>query len=380
VRKPVRHFGTSPFAGFVVDARSDVIDVARINPDLPPPSVAVEAVERAIRATPYRYPDDVTDESLREAVARFYLDEYAVELDPGLEIVAVPGTRFAIMALAAIIAQPGDRVVLPDPGYPDYLAATEAVGAVAMPLPLHPITCQPQWEAVDRVRPAMIYLNYPSNPCGVCSEPGTFERAVRYAQSAECWLVQDLAYGPFQSRETPVRSVLQVPESKSRAVELWSASKAFSLAGWRIGVVVGNAELVGLVSDFVEMHLAAVWQGFQVGFASALNDGRDDMWRNAAAYRTRQTTLTAEIESAGYQCVPPNGGLSIWCAPPAEVNASRLATEFGVATASGDIFGRRGNGRLRISVSIPESLIPEVGRRLRGAAGTSSTMPSIDGH
>jgi len=365
----LKQLAASPFADMTINqARGDMIDLARINPDLPPSRIALSAAARFVRTTgSIRYPDSVSDIRLCKAVSAFYKREYDVALDPECEIVVVPGTRFGIMAVAAVTAGRDDLIVVPNPGYPDYCASARALDATTAPLPLNQTTFQPDWFAVDSLRPALLFLNYPSNPCGVCAQPATLDAAVAFATSHGCWLAHDLAYGSFCYDGRASSSIFQVPGASSVAVELWSASKTFSLAGWRIGVVVGNAEVVRRVSNFVELHVAAVWPGFQLGLAAALRNGVDDIRERASIYETRRDAFVATIRAADGRVAPADGGLSVWCQAPCGVDSRRMAVEFGLAAAPGEMFGSRGAGWLRLALTVPDQQVPEAARRLARA-------------
>src|SRR3954464_7414492 len=246
------------------------IDLGRGNPDLPPPERALSAVRDALgeTATPAVHGSPPFDgqPALREAIARRYAADHGVQLDPEREVAVVPGTKTGIMLAAVAAAGRGDVVLLPDPGYPDYLSGVALAGAQVAALPLDASAgWQPDFAAVATERPALVLLNYPSNPCAVCEAPGTFEAAVAYAHERDAWLVHDLAYGFLAFDGRRARSVLEVEGAREVAVELWSPSKVYGMAGWRLGFVVGNATLVGRVRALVDHTTAGVWTGLQRG-------------------------------------------------------------------------------------------------------------------
>src|SRR5437764_6235021 len=249
-RLPEQHFPRIRAAAAAARARPGprFIALGRGNPDLPPPARALSAVRDALgeTATPavHGYPPFDGQPALREAIARRYADDHGVTLDPEREVAVIPGTKTGIMLAAVAAAGRGDTVALPDPGYPDYLSGVALAGARPVALPLDASAgFQPDFGALGDERPALALLNYPSNPCSVCEAPGTFEAAVAWARERDAWLVHDLAYG-FLAFERRARSILEVEGAREVAAELWSPSKVYGMAGWRIGFLVGNAELV----------------------------------------------------------------------------------------------------------------------------------------
>lgn len=351
-------------------AGADVIDMTKINSDLAPAQVAVQVARKCLTEARFsRYACSVGEKALRVAATDFYRREYGVTLDADLEVAVVPGTRFGIMALAAATSGPGDVVIVPDPGYPDYVSATHATGADAMTLPLSIEGFQPLWSALAGRAATLLFLNYPSNPCGACAGSGTLEAAVTFAKTSGCWVAHDLAYGPFCYDGRRAASILQCPDASRVAVELWSASKVFGVAGWRVGLVVGNAELVQRVSTLVELHVAAVWPGFQLAVAAALRDGWDEVYERVAIHHRRRDSLIAAISATGTPVVAPEGGMAVWCRAPSGVDAPTLLHDHGLAVVAGEVFGERGAGWLRLALSVPDDRLEEAGRRITAAFG-----------
>jgi aminotransferase len=236
-------------------------DLGRGNPDAPPPAHAIAALTAAAQeqtAAVHGYPPFGGLPSLREAIAERYAADHGVTLDPEREVAVVPGTKTGIMLVALAAAGAGETVLLPDPGYPDYRSGVALAGAAATALPLDPAGAfQPDWAAVAGLSPALTVLNYPSNPCAACVRDGTFETAVAYAADRGGWLLHDLAYDGLAFDGHRARSVLEADGARDVAVELWSPSKAYGMAGWRIGFCVGNAELVGRVQALIDHTTAA---------------------------------------------------------------------------------------------------------------------------
>ncbi len=351
-----------------------VIDLGRGNPDLSPPAHAIAAVEQALgeTATPevHGYPPFQGQPALRAALAARYLADHGIRLDPEREIAVVPGTKTAITLVALATAQQGDTVLLPDPGYPDYLSGVALAGARAVALPLEATAgWQPDWGAVDPADlagAALVCLNYPSNPCSVVAAPGTFEEAVARAARHGAVLLHDLAYGflSFDAHGPTARSILEVPGAREHCVELWSASKIYGMAGWRIGFVVGNAEIVGRVRTLLDHVCAGVFTGLQRGLTAALAGDQADVGERRAVYAARRARLVA-AGLPGLQ--PPQGTFYAWWRLPDGVTARGLLEEHRVAVADGEGFGPRGRGWARLSLALPDDELAEGIERLCAA-------------
>lgn len=341
-----------------------LVDLGRGNPDIPPPAhvreaVAAAALEPAVPV--HGYPPFGGHRSLREAIARRYEADHGVALDPEREVAVVPGTKTGIMLAALATAGPGDVVLLPDPGYPDYPSGVALAGARAVPLPLDGSAAfQPDFDAVSGERPALTVLNYPSNPCATCVRDGTFPAAVAYAAERGGWLLHDLAYDrlAFDGREA--RSVLEAPGAREVAVELWSPSKVYGIAGWRIGFLVGCAEVVRRVQELIDHMTAGVWTGLQRGLQAALEGDQSSVEERRAVYQRRRDALAAALPDLA----APEGTFYAWWRLPEGLTAERLLSEHRVAVAPGEGFGERGRGWARLSLAIPDEDVAEAARRL----------------
>jgi len=348
------------------------IDLGRGNPDLPPPPHALEAARAAMleTATPavHGYPPFDGQPALREAIARRYALDHGVEIDPDREVAVVPGTKTGIMLAAVAAAGRGDTVALPDPGYPDYLSGVALAGARAVALPLDASAgFQPDFAALRSVRPALVMLNYPSNPCAVCEAHGTFEEAVVWAHESGCWLVHDLAYG-FLAFNGRARSILEVEGAREVAAELWSPSKIYGMAGWRVGFLVGAAELVARVQMLLDHTAAGVFTALQRGLQAALEGDQSDVAARREVYRRRRDVLVAQL---GETIAVPEGTFYAWWRLPEGVTAEGLVERARVGLAPGEGFGARGAGWARMSLAVPDADVEEGAERLADAIASS---------
>jgi L-glutamine---4-(methylsulfanyl)-2-oxobutanoate aminotransferase len=343
-----------------------VINLGRGNPDLPPPPVALDAlqVELAASGGMHGYPPFQGRPALRAAIAAHYRRDHGVELDPEREVAVVPGTKTAIMLAVLACADAGQAVALPDPGYPDYLSAVALAGARTLALPLAAAAAwQPDLDALGAERPALVVLNYPSNPCAVCEAPGTFEAAVAFAHERGAWLLNDLAYAFLAFDGRRARSVLEVDGAREVAVELWSPSKVYGMAGWRVGFAVGNAELVGRIRLLLDHLAAGVPVALQHGLEAALSGDQGHVHERFEVYRRRREVL---VQGLGVD--PPEGTFYAWWRLPDGMTAERLLAEERVAVAPGEGFGARGAGYARLSLALDDAELEEGVARLAALA------------
>jgi aminotransferase len=349
-----------------------LIDLGRGNPDLPPPGHAIEALRAAALETDtvavHGYPQFQGHPDLRAAIAERYRADHGVELDPDREVAVVPGTKTGIMLATLAAAGEGDGVLLPDPGYPDYRSAVALAAAREVALPLDASAGhQPDFSAVpagERERARLLVLNYPSNPCAVCAAPGTFEAAVAFAHAHGCWLLNDFAYGFLAFDGRRGASVLECDGAREVAIELWSPSKIYGMAGWRVGFAVGAAELVGRIKTLLDHTAAGVWTGLQRGLIAALRGDHAHVATRREVYRLRRDALVGTLRAAGGEIDAPGGTFYAWWRPPAGLTAERLLAEHRLAVAPGEGFGARGAGWVRLSLALADSDVAEGAQRL----------------
>ena len=339
-----------------------VVDLGRGNPDVPPPPhVAARLAEAAAsrESRTHGYAPFAGLRSLKEAVAGRYRTVYGVELDPEREVAVVPGTKTALVEVALCTAGPGDSIVLPDPGYPDYFSAVALAGARLAQLPIDP---RPDFgEAPDA---AALYLNYPSNPAALAAPDGVFADAVAYAERTGTLVLHDFAYGDLVFDGRTPASFLAEPGAREAGAELFSMSKSYGMAGWRLGFVVGNAELVRrleLLSDHVR---AGIFAPLQEAAIAALTGPQDTVEERRAVYEARRDRVVAALPGARSE-----GTFFAWWALPDGLTVERVLDEARVALAPGEGFGPSGAGHARISLAVPDDALDEGLERLRGLLG-----------
>ena len=337
-----------------------VIDLGRGNPDVPPPAhVAARLAEVAAGddARVHGYAPFAGLRKLKEAVAERYRDVYRVALDPEREVAILPGTKTALVDFALCVAERGSTTVLPDPGYPDYFSAVALAGARVAALPIEP---RPDFSAVLAEDVAAVYLNYPSNPAAAAVPDGTFAEAVAYAERTGAVVLHDFAYGDLVFDGRPPASFLAEPGAKEVGVELFSMSKSYGMAGWRLGFVVGNAEIVRRLELLNDHVRAGIFVALQEAAVAALTGPQDSVEERRALYEARRNRVVAAIPGARSE-----GTFFVWLRLPDGVTVERILEETRVALAPGEGFGSRGAGHARISLAIADEVLDEGLERVR---------------
>src|ERR671935_1654226 len=256
-----------------------LVDLGRGNPEVGPPMHVVEALQRAAeRPVAHGYAPFTGLPELKEAIAARYRDVYGVDLDPAREVAVVPGSKTALMEFALVAVERGETILLPDPGYADYPSAVALAGA--------------QRESFTgdfaAARGAALYLNHPSNPTAACAPEGLFDEAVRWAERQRAWVLHDFAYGDLAFDGRRPQSFLATDGARDVGIELFSMSKTYGMAGWRLGFAVGNAELVGRIETLQDHVLAGVFRPIQEAGIAALTGSQDSVEERRATYERRR--------------------------------------------------------------------------------------------
>jgi aminotransferase len=346
-----------------VAAVGDVVDLGRGNPETGPPQHVIEALaEAADKPTAHGYAPFRGIAGMREAIAERYRGVYGVELDPEFEVAVVPGTKTAIVELSLALAERGTTVVLPDPWYPDYPSGPALAGAGLATVRLDPgDDWQPDFDTAPTENVAALYLNYPSNPCAAVARDGTFERAVEYAHATGAAIVHDFAYGDlvFDGREP--RSFLATPGAKDVGVEMFSMSKSYGMAGWRLGFVLGNAEIVERINLLNDHSRVGIFRPIQEAGIAALTGPQQSVAERAATYERRRDRVLEVVDAVS------EGTFYVWLQLPDGLTADELLTRHHLALAPGDGFGPSGAGYARISLAVSDERL-ELGLERLAAA------------
>ena len=340
-----------------------LVDLGRGNPELgPPPHVAAALAESAARHDVHGYAPIRGLPRTKEALAARYRDVYGVEVDPEREVALIPGTKTGIVELALVLANEGDTILLPDPYFPDYRSGPALAGARLETVPLRP---GDGWSPDLDVAPAAaaLYLNYPSNPCAVCAPPGTFASAVSWAERTGGAVVHDAAYTDIVFDGRRAESFLATPGAKDVGVEMWSMSKTYGMAGWRIGFVVGNAEIVERVNLLNDHERVGIFEPLQRAAIAALEGPQDSVAARVAGYERRRDLIASALPGP----VVCEGTFFVWLQLPEGLTAERLLEEHRVAVAPGEGFGPSGAGWARISLAVADDVVEAGAERLANA-------------
>lgn len=341
-----------------------LVDLGRGNPDVPPPAHVVEALAAAARRSDtHGYAPFAGLVSLKEAIAARYRDVYGVTVDPAREVAVLPGSKTGLIEFAQVTAERGTSIVLPDPGYPDYRSALAVAAAVHVALPLAD-DGRPDWDAVPPDGAAALYLNYPSNPVSVCAPDGVFEEAIAWAERTGTWVLHDFAYGDLVFGGRRPQSFLATEGAREVGLELFSMSKSYGMAGWRLGFAIGNAELVARIEDLQNHVFAGVFMAVQEAGVAALTGPQESVEERRVLYERRRDRVVDALPGARSE-----GTFFVWLELPDGVTCERLLEEQRVALAPGEGFGERGRGRARLSLATPDDRLDLGLERLAAAFG-----------
>jgi len=347
-----------------------LVDLGRGNPDVPPPPHVIEALVESAREQTTRvhgYAPFAGLPELRRAIANRYATHYGVELDPEREVAVVPGTKSALVELVLCLAERGDTVLLPDPYYPDYPSGVALAGADLRLLPLDPERgYAPRFDLAPREHVAAVFLNYPSNPTAAAARDGVFADAVTFADETGAAIIHDFAYGDLVFDGRKPRSFLGEPGSREVGVELFSMSKSYGMAGWRLGFVVGNAELVARMTTLQDHIRAGIFHAVQQAGIAALTGPQDTVAERTRLYQGRRDRVLAAV---GALAAPCEGTFYVWIRLPEGVTPERLLEEQRLVVAPGEGFGPSGAGWARLSLATPDELIDAGLERLAAAVG-----------
>jgi aminotransferase len=330
-----------------------LVDLGRGNPEVGPPQHVIDALAAAANEpSAHGYPPFRGLPALREAIADRYSALYGVELDPDSEVTIVPGTKTAICELALVLAEGGSTIVLPDPYYPDYPSGPALAGAHTGYVPLdRDAGWAPDFAAAPSDDVAAVFLNYPSNPCAVCVAEGTFAAAVAYAQETGAAVVHDFAYGDIVFDGRTPQSFLAEPGAREVGVEMFSMSKTYGMAGWRLGFVVGNAEIVSRLDLLADHARVGIFTPVQHAGIAALTGPQESVAGRVENYRRRRERVREVLPH-----VESEGSFYLWWELPDGLTPEGLL-EHRVAVAPGEGFGSRGEGWARLSLAVTDEVL-----------------------
>jgi len=340
----------------------DVIDLGFGNPDLPSPDVAVQTLIEAARdPANHRYSASRGIDDLREAFAGRYRRRFGVDLDPDTEVISTIGAKEGLSHLMWAMLQPGDAAIVPDPSYPIHIYAPIIAGAEVRSAPIG--SEDDYFEVVHRMfkeswpRPRIIIVSFPHNPTAQTVDIGFFERLVGFARENEVVVVHDFAYADIAFDGYRPPSILEVPGAKEVAVELYSLTKGHSMAGWRVGFMAGNQEVVAALAKLKSYLDYGTFQPIQIAAAAALNQADEFVEEVNETYRSRRDALVDGLADVGWKMDRPRGTMFTWAPIPGPYEeldsiefSIHLLDKSGVAVSPGLGFGQSGEGFVRFAL------------------------------
>jgi alanine-synthesizing transaminase len=350
----------------------DVIDLGFGNPDIPSPEIAVEKLrEAALNPRNHRYSVSRGIDQLRLAASEHYQRSFGVSLDPETEIASTIGAKEGLAHLMWVLVDRDETVVVPTPAYPIHRVAPRLAGATVV-TPRADGGIDAIAEAVRSSRPKVVIVSFPHNPTTVVATADELQRLVDLAREHEFLLVHDFAYADvaFDGHKPP--SILAADGAKDCAVELYSLTKSFSMAGWRVGFVLGRADVVGALAKLKSYLDYGTFQPIQIASTVTLREAPEYPAEVCEIYRSRRDVLISGLARAGWHVEPPRGTMFVWAPIPEQFRelgslefALRLARDADVAVSPGIGFGEGGDGHVRFALVENEQRIGQATRAIK---------------
>src|SRR3954447_20917669 len=356
---------------------TDIIDFGMGNPDMPTPSHIVDKlIETARDPKAGRYSASRGILGLRRAMAGYYARRFGVQLDPETEVVATLGSKEGFANLAQALTAPGDVIICPNPAYPIHAYGFIMAGGVFRHVPALPPKAY--LAGVSRAvkhsapPPTVLILSYPSNPTAQCVDLDFYREAISLAKKHDMLVISDIAYSEIYFDDNPPPSVLQVEGAKDIAVEVNSLSKTYAMAGWRVGMVVGNERICAALARVKSYLDYGAYTPIQVAAATALNGPQDCVDEIRGIYKARRDVLVQSMKRAGWDIPSPSASMFAWAPVPEQFKeagsllfSKLLIEEAGVAVAPGIAFGEYGEGYVRIGLVENEHRIRQAARNVK---------------
>ncbi|MRH43708.1 aminotransferase class I/II-fold pyridoxal phosphate-dependent enzyme [Aquibacillus halophilus] len=351
----------------------DVINLGQGNPDLPTPSHIVEELKKAADNPIYHKYSPFRGQSfLKEAIVTYYKREYGVDLDPETEVAILFGTKTGLVEISQCLLNPGDLALLPDPGYPDYMSGIALANAETELMPLlRENSYLPDYSTINQSaldKAKLMFLNYPNNPTSATATKDFFDQTIDVAKKHNICIVHDFAYSALGFNGKKPQSFLQSEGAKETGVEMYTLSKTYNMAGWRVGFVVGNASVVESI-NLIQDHLyVSLFGAVQQAAEQALLGDQSEVMKLVQIYERRRDTFIAKLNKIGWKVEPPKGTFFAWLPVPdgysSEKFANLLLEEAHVVVAPGNGFGEKGEGYVRVGLLDSEERLEEAANRI----------------
>ncbi|WP_180953551.1 pyridoxal phosphate-dependent aminotransferase [Bacillus sp. T33-2] len=351
----------------------DVINLGQGNPDQPTPGHIVASLKQAAEnPANHKYSPFRGMKTLKEAAASFYQREYGVELDPEKEIAILFGGKAGLVEIPQCLLNPGDVVLVPDPGYPDYWSGVELARAkmVTMPL-LEQNGFLPDYDMLSQKNLAearLMFLNYPNNPTGATANKDFFDKTVEVAKQHEVCVVHDFAYGAIGFDGVKPASFLQSEGARKTGIEIYTLSKTYNMAGWRVAFAAGNESVIAAINLLQDHLYVSLFGAVQEAAAEALSGPQDCVRELNDLYETRRNTFINGLHRIGWKVAAPKGSFFAWLKVPEPFTSAEFADylleKAHIAVAPGIGFGTFGEGYVRAGLLTSEMRLEEAVSRL----------------
>nr|WP_304212824.1 pyridoxal phosphate-dependent aminotransferase [Fredinandcohnia onubensis] len=358
----------------VVAEGHDVINLGQGNPDQPTPQHIVEALKNAADQPKFhKYSPFRGHAFLKKAAAEFYQREYGVELDPETEVAVLFGGKAGLVEIPQCLLNPGDVALVPDPGYPDYWSGVELARAEMSYMPLKEENAfLPDYTEIDSEKlekAKVMFLNYPNNPTGAVATKEFFEDTVSFAKEHDICVVHDFAYGAIGFEGKKPISFLEVEGAKDIGIEIYTLSKTYNMAGWRVGFAVGNPSVIEAINLIQDHMYVSLFSPVQAAAAAALTESQDCVKELVDKYESRRNAFIGALQSIGWDVKAPEGSFFAWLPVPAGYTsvsfADLLLEKAHVAVAPGIGFGEFGDRYVRVGLLTDEERLVEAANRIK---------------
>ena len=351
----------------------DVINLGQGNPDQPTPShIVAKLQEAAENPVNHKYSPFQGHRYLKQAVSQFYQREYGVTIDPDTEVAILFGGKAGLVEIPQCLVNQGETILVPDPGYPDYWSGVALARADAAIMPLQeenhflPDYAKLTSDVLEKAK--LMFLNYPNNPTGAVATKDFFDETVRMAREHDICVVHDFAYGAIGFDGKKPISFLQSEGAKEVGIEIYTLSKTYNMAGWRVGFAIGNSSVIRSI-ELLQDHLyVSLFGAVQEAAREALTGPQECVKELTALYERRRNVLIDGLQSLGWQVTAPAGSFFAWLKVPAEFSSAQFANllleKAHIAVAPGIGFGQFGEGYVRVGLLTSEERLKEAVRRI----------------
>jgi LL-diaminopimelate aminotransferase len=357
----------------------EIVSFAIGDPDIPTPSHIINGLCQAAQdPANHRYPESEGLPELRQSIADWYKKRFNVILDPATEVLPLIGSKEGIGHIAFCVIDPGDIALVPDPAYPVYAIGTQLAGGRPFYLSLK--ESNGFLPSLDGIRDdilqktKVLWINYPNNPTGAVADLSFFNRVVEFAKKYNILVCHDGPYSEVSFDGYQPASFMQAEGAKDIGIEFHSLSKSYNMTGWRIGMVVGNAQAVGALKTLKSNLDSGIPQAIQRMAIEAFSGPQDSIAEHNAIYQRRRDLICEVLNNIGLQVTPPKASLYVWAKVPEGYNSvdftADLLDQVGVAVTPGVGYGRSGEGYVRLSLTIPDASLVKGLSRLSGWRNT----------